>query len=138
MFEPVFESLRTMTEANIQMQQEMFKKWVGMWPGAPAPNGGEQIMKAQKKWADATTDMLTKHRETLDAQYRAGIKTIEDAFRVGEAKDPEQFRRLAEELWRQSIECLTTIVEAQLKDVQAAMQKWFELTSQGAALVKKG
>ena len=68
--------------------------------------------------------MLNKHRETLDAQYRAGIRTIEDAFRVGEAKDPEQFRKLTEELWRHSFECLKTVAEAQMRDFQAAMQKW--------------
>ena len=39
MFEQAYESLRTMTEANIQMQQEVFKKWVGMMTGVPAPNG---------------------------------------------------------------------------------------------------
>ena len=48
----------------------------------------EQLSAAQKKWAETVTEMLNKHRETLDAQYKAGIRTIEEAFKVGEAKDP--------------------------------------------------
>ena len=100
----------------------------GSWP--------EQYQKAQKKLGETITDMLNKHRETLDAEYRAGIRTIEDAFRVGEAKDPEQFRKLTEELWRQSYECLKGLAEAQMRDVQAVMQKWFELASKGAGAAK--
>ena len=57
----------------------------------------EQLSEAQKKWGETITDMLNKHRESLDAQYKAGIRTIEEAFKVGEAKDPQQFRRLTED-----------------------------------------
>ena len=96
----------------------------------------EQFSAAQKKWAETVTEMLNKHREILDAQYKAGIKTIEDAFKVGEAKDPQQFRRLTEELWKQSFECLKTVAESQMRDVQSAMQKWYETASKTASGMK--
>ena len=70
--------------------------------------------------------MLKRHQETLDEQYRAGIRAIDDAFRVGKARDPEQFRRLSEELWRQNCEVLKTAVASQMHDVQSVMQKWYE------------
>ena len=73
----------------------------------------EQLSDAQKKWGETVTDMLNKHRESLDAQYKAGIRTIEEAFKVGEAKDPQQFRRLTEELWKHGLESLRTVAEAQ-------------------------
>ena len=97
----------------------------GPLSGSALPGGAllEQLSAAQKKWGETVTEMLNKHRETLDAQYKAGIRTIEDAFKVGEAKDPQQFRRLTEELWKQSFECLKTVAESQMRDVQAAMQK---------------
>src|SRR3954454_3836727 len=146
MFDQILDSYRQAAESTMQLQQLMLRNWTQQWPqqwpGAlgmiptPAAAWTEQAHAAQKKWTETVTDMLTKHRETLDAQYRAGIRTIEDAFRVGEAKDPEQFRRLTEELWRQSFECLKTVVEAQMRDVQAAMLKWFEVAAQGAAAVK--
>ena len=116
-------------------------KLTQQWPpgfglSIPTASWPEQAHIAQKKLSETITDLLNKHRETLDTQYRAGIRAIEDAFRVGEAKDPEQFRKLTEELWRQSYECLKNLVESQMRDIQTLMQKSFELASQGAATVK--
>lgn len=136
MLDQILDNYRKAAETTIQLQQDMLRRWTQYWPGMPdGPDA--QLADAPKKWAEALTGMMDKHRETLDAQYRAGIKTIEDAFRVGEAKDPEQFRKLFEELWRQSIQSLTTVVEAQMNDVQSVMQKWFEVASQGATAGSK-
>ncbi len=146
MFDQVLDNFRKATESTMQLQQELLKNWTQHWmqfpamPGMPSLTSGnpiagwaEQLRAPQKQWANAVSEMLTKHRETLDTQYRAGIRTIEDAFRLGEAKDPEQFRRLTEELWRQSFDCLKTIVEAQMRDFQNAAEKWFEIVSKGVA-----
>jgi hypothetical protein len=143
MFDQILENYRKATEATLQFQQMMLRGWGQQWPpsfGVPIPTElgslPEQYSKAQKKLGETITDMLNKHRETLDAQYRAGIRAIEDSFRVGEAKDPEQYRKLVEELWRHSYECLKSLAESQMRDMQTLMQKWFELASQGAAAVK--
>jgi hypothetical protein len=144
MFDQILDNYRKAAEASLQFQQLMLRSWGQQWPtnfGVPIPttNPGawpEQMHKAQKQVAETITDMLNKHRETLDAQYRAGIRSIEEAFRVGEAKDPEQFRKLTEELWRHSYECLKSLAESQMRDVQALMQKWCDLASQGASAVK--
>jgi hypothetical protein len=143
MYDQVLDNFRKAAESTMQIQQEMFRSWAQQWtqppmvpgmPGAanPAEGAAEQVRAFQKRWAEAVTDTIRKHKETLDAQYKAGVRTIEDAFRVGEAKDPEQFRRLVEDLWRQSFDCLKTIVEAQMQDFQASLDRWLE-----AAGVKK-
>jgi hypothetical protein len=143
MFDQILDNYRRAAEASLQFQQMMLRSWGQQWPmpvGMPVPpNLGalpEQLHKAQKQMVETITDMLNKHRETLDAQYRAGIRSIEEAFRVGEAKDPEQFRKLTEELWRHSYECLKSLAESQMRDIQAVTQKWFDLASQGASAVK--
>ena len=156
MFDMILENYRKATESTLKLQQDMLRNWTMQWPqtfGAqmfglptvtgPAPSSAmpgsawlEQMSSAQKKWAETVTDMLNKHRESLDAQYKAGIRTIEEAFKVGEARDPQQFRRLTEELWRQSFDCLKTVAESQMRDVQAAMQKWYEVASKTAASLK--
>ncbi len=94
MFEQAFDNLRLATESSIHMQQELFKKWVSVWPGlAPAANAGnDKIQKAQKKWAEFVADLVKKERETLETQFSAGLKNIEDAFRLAEAKEPEELR----------------------------------------------
>jgi hypothetical protein len=48
------------------------------------------------------------------------------------SEDPEPFRKLTEELWRHSDECLKSLAESQMRDIQAVLQKWFDLASQGA------
>lgn len=142
MFDQILENYRRATESTLQFQQMMLGNWTQQWPqvfGVPTPavSWTEHARAAQKKLGETVSDMLNKHRETLDAQYRAGIRAIEDAFRVGEAKDPEQFRRLTEELWRQSFECLKTLAEAQIRDTQSMVQKWCEVVAQGASVVKR-
>jgi len=141
MFDQILQNYRTATETTMQFQQMLLRSWTQQWPpgfgvSIPMTNWPDQARNVQKKLTETTTDLLNKHRETLDAQYRAGIRAIENAFRVGEAKDPEQFRKLTEELWRQSYECLKNLAESQMRDIQALMQKSFDLASQGAAAVK--
>ena len=77
--------------------------------------------------------MLKRHQETLDDQYRAGIRAIDDVFRVGKASDPAQIRRLSEELWRRDCEVLKPAVASQMHDVQSVMEKWYEAARMGAA-----
>jgi hypothetical protein len=138
MFEPVFENLRKATEASIHMQQEMFKKWVSLWPGVPGTPtmpavGTEPFIKFQKKWTEFVGDMIKKQRETLEAQFSAGLRNIEEAFRLADAKDPEELRAKTTELWQKSFECLRQLYDAQVRDFQAAVAKWTELVMKGAA-----
>lgn len=137
MFDQVFESFRKASETTLQAQQELFHQWMSQWPMFPmeptTPGSNvvnEQARSFQKQWTDTATALLTKHCETLDAQYRAGIRTIEDALRTTEAKNPEEFRRLTEELWRKSFEVLRQTIENQIRDFQIAVEKWSELMTQ--------
>ena len=158
MFDQMLDNFRKATESTLQLQQEMFRNWSsqmtqGMGTGSPLipnmpsmpsmptmpgmPNGMntawvDQIRAFQKSWASNVSDMLEKHRKSLDTQYEAGIKTIEEAFKVGEARDPEQFKRLMEQMWRHSFDTLKTLSESQMKDIQAATEKWSEAVTQVA------
>src|SRR5271157_4029086 len=155
MVDKILENYKKAVESTLRLQQEMLRSWtmqsspfgtqVPELPktgtstsasAAPAATWLEQLSTAQRKWTEAVADMLKRHQETLDEQYRAGIRAIDDAFRVGEARDPEQFRRLSEELWRQNCEVLKTAVASQMHDVQAVMQKWYEAARSGAAGTK--
>jgi hypothetical protein len=134
MFEQVFENLRKATDSTIHMQQEMYQKWLGLWPVMPpsAPTFGEPA-KFQKKWMEIAADLLKKQRETLETQFSAGLKQIEEAFRLTEAKDPEEMRARTVELWQKSFEALRKLYEAQVRDFQGAITKWTELYTKGAA-----
>jgi len=134
MFDQVFESLRKATESSVAMQQELFKKWIAMWPGLPAsafPFGEPQ--KFQKKWVEIVGDLLKKRNETLEAQFKAGLRNIEEAFRLAEAKDPEELRTKTIELWQKTFECLRQTSEAQVRDFQNAVAKCADLMTKGVA-----
>jgi hypothetical protein len=138
MFDQVFDNFRKATESTLQAQQDLFRQWMSHWPMFPiaptSPSGAtgvsEQVRSFQKQWTDSVTALMTRHCEALDAQYRAGIKTIEDALRTTEAKSPEEFRKLTEELWRKSFEVLKQTIENQIRDLQAAVEKWSDLMTQ--------
>jgi hypothetical protein len=137
MFDQVLDSFRKVSESTIQMQQELFKQWVSQWPTTTptSPEGGmaEQAQTLQKRWLETVTEMMNRHRESLDAQYKSGIRAIEDAFRVTEAKTPEEYRRMTEDLWRKGFETLKGTAETQIRDFQTAVDKWFELTANAKA-----
>ncbi len=138
MFEQVFDNFRKASETTLQAQQDLFHQWMSQWPMIPMESTAagnkvavnEQARSFQKQWTDTATALMTKHCEALDAQYRAGIRTIEAALRTSEAKSPEEFRRLTEELWRKSFEVLKQTIENQIRDFQIAVEKWSELMTQ--------
>jgi hypothetical protein len=135
MFEKVYENLRAATESNIQLQQELFKKWMGFWLGAPgvADGNGEPFPRVQKKFAEFAAEVIKKQHETWLAQFNAGLKNIEEAFHLPEAKDPEELRTKTIELWKKSFNCLRETYEAQVRDFQATLTKWTELVTKSAA-----
>jgi len=150
MFDQVLDNFRKANESTIQLQQEMFRQWSRLWAQAPgvsktatvpfADPGAwvEQFHEFQKYSAKSVTELLKKHKETLDAQYESGVQAIEDAFRVADAKDPAQYRRLTEELWRHSFDCLKTVVEDQMRGFQTISEAFSEAASKGFAEAGKG
>jgi len=137
MLDQVLDNFRKASETSMQMQQELLKKWMGQWPMAtpstPGAAWAEQVQSFQKRWLEGVTEVMNKHREKLDAQYKAGITAIEDAFRVTEAKTPEEYRRMTEELWKKSFESLKGSAESQIHDFQKAVEKWFEMATKAKA-----
>jgi hypothetical protein len=135
MFNQVFENFRQATESTIHLQQEMFKTWVKLWPGASAssPSWDEELREFQKKWSNAIGEMLKRQREVTGAHFKAGLQNIEKAFQVGEAKTIEELRAKSLELWRTCFDDLRQVYEAQLKGFEGALDRWVELAKKGAA-----
>jgi len=135
MFAQLFESFRRASEVTLQAQQDVFRQWVQQWPSMPMNTPGtstEWSEAAQKRWAESTKDTLNKRRELFDSTYRSGIEVIEQSFRVGEAKSPEEYRRLVEELWQKLSDNFKNQSEAQFREFQGATEKWFELARHGS------
>jgi len=137
MFEQVFENLRKTSDSAIAMQQEMFNKWVSLWPGVPAvPSAFGEPVKFQKKWAEVVGDLMKKRRETLESQFSAGLGNIEEAFHLPEARNPEELRTKTVALWQKMFDCLRQTYEAQARDFQTAVAKCAELMTKEPAAPK--
>jgi hypothetical protein len=131
MYEQVYETLKKATEANVQIQQEMFKKWFGMFPGLPAsPNFfGDNVQQFQKKWGEAVQEIIKRQREFTESQFKIGLENIEKAFQLGEAKNFEELRTKTLELWKVCFTNLNRSYDAQVREFQNGVEKWTELLS---------
>jgi hypothetical protein len=132
MFIQALESMGKVAGATVAMQQEMFKKWMGMWPGTPgvpiySQASAEEVEQFQKKWAETAGDLFRRQKEVFEAQFKSGMENIESAFKLGEAKDPQEMRARTVELWRKCFDSLRQVSEAQLRETQLAADKWFAM-----------
>ena len=68
MFEQVFENLTKATESSVEMQKEMFEKWMEVFPakmpGASMPTDAASLWL--KKWEEASEDVLKRQKELVD------------------------------------------------------------------------
>jgi Skp family chaperone for outer membrane proteins len=129
MFNEVFESFRRATAATVQLQQEMFRTWLSLWPGVPASSSSwsEQLQQFQKKWAEAVADIVKRQQEMTKAHFKAGVDNIAKAFQVGEAKSSEELRAKSVELWQKCFDDLQKVHEAQLRGFEMVMDNWASL-----------
>lgn len=129
MFDQIFESFRKASESSLQMQQDVFKQWTQQWQAAPTSATGastEWARDLQKRWVDLTLEMLNDHRTSLDNAYKSAIQAVEQTFRVSEAKSPEDYRKVAEDLGRKLFETFKQQSETQFRE----FQKWSERTAE--------
>jgi hypothetical protein len=76
-------------------------------------------------------ELLSKQNEWLEAQFKAGLRTIEEAFHLAEAKDPEELRTRTFQLWQKTFDSLCQASEAQIRGLHGAVGKWTELMNKG-------
>jgi hypothetical protein len=135
MFDQLIDGVRRASESSLQMQQEMFRHWTRVvTSSAPQPGAGVPSdfgRASMKRFFELGLEMLHKHRETLDATYKAGIQLIEQSFHAMEAKSTDEYRRTVEELWRKLFDLQKGQAESQFRDFQG----WYE---KSAAIAQEG
>ena len=135
MFDQLLDGMRRASESSFQMQQEMFRQWTRLMTTVPPTAGGPAAdwgRASQKRWMELTVEMLNKHREALDQTYRAGIEIIQQTFSVAEARTPEDYRRMMEDLWRKLFDLQKQQTESQFRDFQNLYEKSASLVQEGA------
>jgi len=127
MMDQFFDNFRKASESSLQIQQEFLKQWTQPWlsggPFGSAGAAGDAGRNVQRRWIELGVDLLNKHRQSVDATYAAGIQLIEQTFRVSDAKSPEDYRHVMEDLWRKLFDTFKTQSEAQFSAFQHWSQK---------------
>ena len=134
-FEDVFENVQKAAQANFDMQQELFRKWIAGWPGFPQPQNAwlEKTKQFQKEWAKTVKELLNKHRDVFDEQYQLAVDSLDEAFRVAQSSDPQEYAKRCEALCRKTLDVWRETSELQSKEVQAALSKWLELATKSTS-----
>jgi len=134
-YEEMLENTRKAAEATLKMQQDAFQQWTLMWPGFPTPQSMwlDKMRDFQRQWSNTVSDLARKHRDTFDRQYQAALESLEEALRLGETSNPEEFRKRTEQLCRKTLDCVREVSEAQMNEFQTAMNKWSELVTKAGS-----
>ena len=135
LFEEVFDNVQKTAQANIEMQQELFRKWAAGWPGMPQPQTAwvEKTKQFQKDWAKTVKELLNKHREVFDERYQLAVDSLDEAFRVAQSSDPQEYAKRCEALCRKTLDVWRETSELQAKEFQTALSKWIELVTKSAS-----
>jgi hypothetical protein len=135
LFEEVFENVQKTAQANVEMQQELFRKWAAGWPSFPQPQTAwvEKTRQFQKDWAKTVKELLNKHREVFDERYQLAVDSLDEAFRVAQSSDPQEYAKRCEALCRKTLDVWRETSELQAKELQTALNKWIELVTKSAS-----
>ena len=60
------------------------------------------------------------------------IESLEEAFRVAESADPQEYAKRCEAMCKKSLEVLREVGEKQIKETQEALNKWMGLAMKTA------
>ena len=130
MFDQLFDGLRKASESSVVAQQEMLKQWIQQWPSASlsaASTAIERNSSLHKRMVESAAESLNRQRELMNATCRASIQFVEQSARISDAKSPDDYRRLVEELWRKVFEGLKEQSEAQLQELRKASEAFLEV-----------
>jgi hypothetical protein len=121
MYDQMFDSYRKASESWLQMQQELLKNVVHPPLSAPGAGGGaaaDWTRNVQKRGTELAVEILNRQRVSTEALYKSVIALLERSAQISEAKSPEDYRRVTEELWKTWFETVTSQSETQFRDIQ--------------------
>jgi len=138
MYGQVVENMLKFSDSAIQMQHDLFKKWVSLFPAftpttAAATGAPADPMTYPKKGLEIIGELIQKECEALEAHFKVGMRNIEDACQLVKAKDADELRAKTAEIWQRSVEAIRQASETRVRDFKYAASKWTDVVTKGAA-----
>jgi len=134
MNDQLLDDFRRASESILVIQQDMLRKWQRLL-FSTLPCMGEQAERDKtlnERWRALAVEALNKHREMVDATYKCSNELFERALRVADAKDPDEFRHIVEDMWSQAFASLRERSESQVRDFYDMAAVVFELSRKSA------
>jgi hypothetical protein len=136
-FAETWAKLRKATGTVVREQQEVFTKWAPLCPVVPlftAPLG--RLHPFRKEWGEIVGELTRVQCKALEAQFGAGLRAIDEALHLPEAKDCQELSTRTIELWQKVGDSLRQTCDAQVRDCQAVLVKGARLLKGRAFLVR--
>jgi hypothetical protein len=135
MTDQLLDDFRRASESLLAMQQDLLRQWqrllLSSLPGIG--EDGEWAKSLQKRWRELAVETLNKHRELIDSTYKSSNELFERALRIADAKSPDEYRQILDDLWTQAFTNFRERSESQLRDFYNMAAMTFELSRKTAA-----
>jgi hypothetical protein len=121
MYDQFFEAYRRASESWLQIHQDVFKTGMSqMLSSTPGAAGAASDLNRdlQQRWLELVVEILNRHRESLDTTYKSIIHMLEQTRRMADARTPDEYRRVVEDMWRKWFDSVKSQSETQFRDVQ--------------------
>jgi hypothetical protein len=135
MTDQLLDDFRRISESMLMMQQDVFRQWqrvlLSATPGIR--ESGEWEKNMQKRWRELAVETLNKHRQMVDSTYKSSNELFEQALHVADAKSPDEYRQIVDNLWSQAFVSIKERSESQLRDFYNMAAMAFELSRKAPA-----
>jgi hypothetical protein len=101
------------------------------WTANPFGGSTDWIQQVQRRWAELANDSVDRHRELLDAMYKLATQSLAETSHLYASRSPEEHRRGIEEMRSKMLETFKNQADAQLRELQKAAEKWFDVLVKG-------
>ena len=129
MFDQLIDGVRKASESSLQMQQEMFKQWTRLFSGPATEAANTQAARiGVARFAEALGRAGRRDVEDTSRGHRHDLQVRHPDHRAdrsawAEARSPDDYRRMVEDLWRKLFDLQKEQSESQFRDFQTFYEK---------------
>jgi hypothetical protein len=134
MTDQLLDDFRRSSESMLLIQQDLLRQWQRLLLST-RPGIGEQAdweKSLYKRWRELALEALHKHREMVDSTYKSSNEIFERALRIPDARSPDEYRQVVDDIWSQAFASLKERSESQVRDFYNMASVAFELSHKAA------
>jgi hypothetical protein len=135
MTDQLLDDFRRISESLLVVQQDLLRQWQRLLLST-RPGFGDQSEREKglhKRWRELAMETLNKHRELVDSTYKCSNEFFERALRIADARSPDEYRQIVDEMWSQAFASLRERSEVQVRDFYNMAAMTFDMSRKATA-----